>query len=176
MACPGFLIVSGGPFGNVYLETVRTYFTLCCRRPSSRKQTRIASLFSTGIWKLVWVRRVWRWPESALTFWVSGLQSEDMEGDITRSKSRWGLPSQSNKAIKRCCRELWRHAREWNRTFRGYLTPAQRTGETFLSFSDWRRQELSPRAEFSRHCLYDIEWLFLDAFVCVVLLAYSTQG
>jgi hypothetical protein len=35
--------------------------------------------------------------------------------------------------------------------WRVFDSPA-RTGET-LSFSDWRRQELSPRAQFSRHCL-----------------------
>jgi hypothetical protein len=45
---PGAHVLFGKtPQTQTNLETVRTYFTLCCRRPSSRKQTRIASLFST---------------------------------------------------------------------------------------------------------------------------------
>lgn len=61
---------------------------------------------------------------------------------------------------------------EWNKTFGGYFDSPARTGET-LSFSDWRRQELSPRAEFSRHCLlwFKSVWSILDALVCAVLLA-----
>lgn len=69
------------------------------------------------------------------------------------------------------CRELGRDGEEVRtvQTFGEYLTA--RTAET-LSLSDWKGQKLSPRAEFSRHCLW-LSGCILDAFDLLVGFANS---
>ena len=110
------------------------------------------------------------WPEPCSDIWVAGLQSQAMEGDSNRSKPRCSLPSQSREVngVAGNCGDTGME----QKLLAGIWLA--RTGGT-LSSSYWRRQKLSPPAEFSRHCLM-ISSNFLDAFVCAAWLTQTYLG
>ena len=107
------------------------------------------------------------WPEPCSDIWVAGLQSQAMEGDSNRSKPRCSLPSQSRE-VNGVAGNCGDRGMEQKLLAGIWL---ERTGGT-LSSSNWRRQKLSRRAEFSRHCL-TIYSNFLDALVCAAWLTQT---
>jgi hypothetical protein len=85
----------------------------------------------------------------ALTFWVSCNPRPRMETSSVPNRDGVCSPKARGLMVLPGIRAT----REWNKVSGEYLT-AHRA--KLLSSSDFKRQELSPLAEFSRHCLWVI--------------------
>ena len=124
------------------------------REPGTQEQDTEMAGYLASVW------RVWRWPDlnPALTFGSQACNPRPWKETATAPNRDAVCPPKAGRLM---VLPGIVETREWSRNF--WRVFDARTGRT-LSTSDWRRQKLSPPAEFSRHCLM-IYSNFLDAFV-----------